>query len=173
MTHTVHGMSPRSCDATPADKKIFVADPKEGSCHNRGCAVDLSLYDLASGQPVQMVGEYDEMSERSYPGYPGGTSLQRWYRELLRQAMEQEGFAVYEFEWWHFDYKDWRKYPILNLSFAKILKTRPRTANPKSMSRALKYVFANGDLKFDGGQLPEIRTGKPQQGLVASGWSEP
>ena len=68
-----------------------------------------------------MVGVYDEMSERSYPGYPGGTSLQRWYRELLRQAMEQEGFEVYEFEWWHFDYKDWRKYPILNLTFDQVL----------------------------------------------------
>src|SRR5947207_9231304 len=67
-------------DATPEDKKIFVANPAEGSRHNRGCAVDLSLYDLATGKPVEMVGVYDEMSERSYPGYAGGTSLQRWHR---------------------------------------------------------------------------------------------
>jgi CubicO group peptidase (beta-lactamase class C family)/D-alanyl-D-alanine dipeptidase len=64
-------------DATPDDKKIFVADPSQGSRHNRGCAVDLSLYELATGKPIAMVGVYDEMSERSYPGYPGGTSLQR------------------------------------------------------------------------------------------------
>src|SRR5439155_15037525 len=108
-------------DATPDDKKIFVANPSEGSRHNRGCAIDLSLYDLATGQPVEMVGVYDEMSERSYPGYPGGTSLQRWYRELLRQAMEQEGFEVYDFEWWHFDYKDGRKYRILNLTMNQVL----------------------------------------------------
>jgi D-alanyl-D-alanine dipeptidase len=107
-------------DATPDDKKIFVADPSEGSRHNRGCAVDLSLYDLATGRPVEMVGVYDEMSERSYPGYVGGTSLQRWHRELLRTAMEREGFGVYTFEWWHFDYKDWREYPILNLTFNQI-----------------------------------------------------
>jgi D-alanyl-D-alanine dipeptidase len=107
-------------DATPDDKKIFVANPSEGSRHNRGCAVDLSLYDLATGKPVEMVGVYDEMSERSYAGYPGGTSLQRRHRELLRQAMESEGFLVYEFEWWHFDYGDWRKYPILNLTFEQL-----------------------------------------------------
>ena len=110
-------------DATPDDKKIFVADPAQGSRHNRGCAVDLSLYDLATGKPVEMVGVYDEMSERSYPGYPGGTSLQRWHRELLRTAMENEGFLVYEFEWWHFDYGDWRKYPILNLRFEQLAST--------------------------------------------------
>jgi CubicO group peptidase (beta-lactamase class C family)/D-alanyl-D-alanine dipeptidase len=104
-------------DATPDDKRIFVADPSQGSRHNRGCAVDLSLYDLATGRPIEMVGVYDEMSERSYPGYPGGTSLQRWHREVLRHAMEDEGFDVYEVEWWHFDYQDWRAYPILNIAF--------------------------------------------------------
>jgi len=107
-------------DATPDNKKIFVADPKEGSRHNRGCAVDLSLYELATAKPVQMVGVYDEMSERSYPGYPGGTSLQRWHRELLRRAMEDEGFDVYPFEWWHFDYQDWQKYPLLNVTFDRL-----------------------------------------------------
>jgi CubicO group peptidase (beta-lactamase class C family)/D-alanyl-D-alanine dipeptidase len=110
-------------DATPDDKKIFVADPNQGSRHNRGCAVDLSLYELATGKPVEMVGVYDEMSERSYAGYPGGTSLQRWHRELLRRVMENEGFLVYPFEWWHFDYRDWQKYPILNTPFEKLGST--------------------------------------------------
>ncbi len=104
-------------DATPAEGKIFVADPGQGSRHNRGCAVDLTLYDLATGQPIEMPGTYDEMSPRSFPAYPGGTSLQRWHRDLLRRAMESEGFSVYEAEWWHFDYKDWRDYPILNVPF--------------------------------------------------------
>lgn len=110
-------------DATPDDKKIFVADPKDGSRHNRGCAIDLSLYDLKTGKPVSMTGVYDEMSERSYPFYPGGTSLERWHRDILRHAMEAEGFSVYEFEWWHFDYKDWRQYPILNTPFEQLKKT--------------------------------------------------
>ena len=104
-------------DATPPEGKIFVADPSQGSRHNRGCAVDLTLYDLATGKPIEMPGTYDEMSPRSFPNYPGGTSLQRWHRDLLRRAMESEGFTVYEHEWWHFDYKDWHEYPILNVKF--------------------------------------------------------
>ncbi len=107
-------------DATPQEGKIFVADPAQGSRHNRGCAVDLTLYELKTGKPAQMPGTYDEMSPRSFPGYPGGTSLQRWHRDLLRWAMESEGFTVYEHEWWHFDYKDWHAYPILNVPFEKL-----------------------------------------------------
>ncbi|MGI9065987.1 MAG: serine hydrolase [Pyrinomonadaceae bacterium] len=107
-------------DATPNDKKLFVADPSRGSRHNRGAAVDLTLYDLQTGKPVEMVGTYDETTDRSYPDYPGGTSLQRWHRNLLRAAMEAEGFTVYEAEWWHFDYKDWRQYPIGNMQFDKV-----------------------------------------------------
>lgn len=103
-------------DGTPPDKHDFVADPGQGSRHNRGCAVDLTLYDLKTRQPAEMVGLYDEMSARSYPDYPGGTALARWHRQLLRRVVEDEGFTVYEFEWWHFDYKDWRKYPLLNVN---------------------------------------------------------
>jgi D-alanyl-D-alanine dipeptidase len=107
-------------DATPDDKKVFVADPAKGSRHNRGCAVDLTLYNLKTKQPVEMVSTYDETTDRAYPDYPGGTSLQRWHRKLLRDAMEAEGFTVYEAEWWHFDYKDWRKYLIGNVTFEQI-----------------------------------------------------
>lgn len=109
-------------DATPTELKDFVANPANGSRHNRGCAVDLTLYDLKSGKPIQMVAGYDEFSPRSFPMYPGGTSRQRWYRQLLRQTMEAEGFTIYEFEWWHFDYKDWKKYRIGNKTFEEILK---------------------------------------------------
>lgn len=107
-------------DVTSGDQHNFVADPRKGSKHNRGCAVDLSLFDLKTGHEVQMPGAYDEMTERSYPTYKGGTAEQRRLRDLLRAAMEAEGFRVNEYEWWHFDYRDWKKYPILNLSFAEI-----------------------------------------------------
>ena len=107
-------------DLTPADKKQFVADPSKGSRHNRGCAVDLTLYDLKTGREVSMPGEFDEMSERSHISYAGGAPEQRRLRDTLRAAMEAEGFAVYEPEWWHYDYKDWKQYPILNLSFSEI-----------------------------------------------------
>ena len=109
-------------DATPDDKKIFVADPSKGSRHNRGAAIDLTLYDLTTGKPVEMVSTYDETTDRAYPNYPGGTSLQRWHRQLLRDAMEADGFTVYEAEWWHFDYNDWQKYAIGNLLFDRIGK---------------------------------------------------
>lgn len=107
-------------DATPADKKIFVANPSHGSRHNRGCAVDLTLYDRKTGREVPMVSGYDEMTERAFPFYPGGTSLERWDRRLLREAMEAQGFTVYEYEWWHFDFRDWQKYPVMNTPFNQI-----------------------------------------------------
>jgi serine beta-lactamase-like protein LACTB len=111
-------------DATPPNLRIFVADPQQGSRHNRGCAVDLTLYNRKTGKAIEMVGGYDEMSDRSYPDYLGGTSLQRYHRDLLRRAMEAEDFTVYEAEWWHFDYKDWRKYPIGNLTFEEIVGSK-------------------------------------------------
>src|SRR5579872_3585112 len=104
-------------DATPPDKHEFVADPSQGSRHNRGCAVDLTLYELKTGKEVEMTGGYDEMSQRSYPNYTGGTPEQRARRDLLRRAMEQQGFTVYESEWWHFDYRDWQYYGIGNIPF--------------------------------------------------------
>ncbi|WP_420462880.1 serine hydrolase [Candidatus Palauibacter sp.] len=107
-------------DATPESDKIFVADPASGSRHNRGSAIDLNLFDLATGEPVDMVGTYDEFSPRSFPNYPGGTSRQRWLRELLRRTMEAEGFTVYEAEWWHFDHEDWRSYAIQNATFEEL-----------------------------------------------------
>ncbi len=104
-------------DATPDDKKIFVANPAEGSMHNRGCAVDLSLYDLKTGKEVTMPSGYDEMTKRAYADYPGGTTDERARRALLRQAMEKQEFKVIPDEWWHFDFKDWKEYPILNVKF--------------------------------------------------------
>ncbi|MBK8100121.1 MAG: serine hydrolase [Planctomycetes bacterium] len=101
-------------DATPPAQRHFVADPAQGSRHNRGCAVDLTLYELATGAIVEMPSGFDEFTERAYPDWPGGTTRQRWHRELLRRAMEDSGFTVYEHEWWHFDFADWRQYPVLN-----------------------------------------------------------
>ena len=116
-------------DATPEDKKQFVADPAQGSRHNRGCAVDLSLFDLNTGKEVVMPSGYDEMTERSHINYTGGTAEATRLRDMLRVGMEAEGFAVYEPEWWHYDYKDWKEYPILNIGFSEIggLHTKTRS----------------------------------------------
>ena len=107
-------------DITTKENRKFVADPRKGSMHNRGCAIDLTLYEIASGNEVKMTGDYDEMSDRSYPGYKGGTDEQRRMRDLLRSKMEANGFVVNEYEWWHFDYKDWRSYRIQNIPFGEI-----------------------------------------------------
>ena len=104
-------------DATPPAEHEFVANPATGSRHNRGAAVDLTLYEVETGRAVEMPGTYDEFSHRSYPTYEGGSSRQRWQRDLLRSAMEAEGFTVNSSEWWHFDYKDWKKYRIGNATF--------------------------------------------------------
>jgi D-alanyl-D-alanine dipeptidase len=107
-------------DVTPPDKHEFVADPSKGSKHNRGCAVDLSIYDVRTGREVDMPSAYDEMSPRAYPTFTGGSPEARARRDILRQAMEYEGFTVEPNEWWHFNYKDWAQYPILDIAFGEI-----------------------------------------------------
>lgn len=109
-------------DATPPALRKYVADPEKGSRHNRGASVDLTLYDLGSAKPVAMTSGYDEFSLRSAPDFAGGTSLQRWHRDMLRLAMEEEGFSVYPDEWWHFDHKSWKEYPLMNRPFEELDK---------------------------------------------------
>ncbi len=107
--------------ASAHERKIeFVANPRKGSRHNRGCAVDLTLCDLATGRQVEMPSGYDEFTERAFPDYAGGKPEARALRDLLRSAMEAEGFTVYRAEWWHFDYQNWKQYRILDLPFESI-----------------------------------------------------
>ena len=109
-------------DMTSGKQREFVADPKSGSKHNRGAAVDLTMYEVKTGKAVQMPGDYDEMTERSHPDYTGGPADARARRDLLRKVMEAEGFTVEPNEWWHYNYKDWREYPILDIPFSAIGK---------------------------------------------------
>lgn len=106
-------------EVVPDEKRKFVADPAKGSKHNRGCAVDLSIFDLRTGELVDMPSGYDEFTERASPNYTGGSDAQRANRDLLRRLMESEGFAVNPNEWWHFDYKNWQDYAIYDISFAE------------------------------------------------------
>lgn len=113
-------------DATPPESRIFVANPANGSRHNRGTAVDLTLYDLSTGRPVEMPGRYDEFSRRSFADYFGGTSRQRFHRDLLRREMEAQGFTVYAEEWWHYDFAGWRDWDLGNLTFDELAQARGR-----------------------------------------------
>jgi zinc D-Ala-D-Ala dipeptidase len=109
-------------EVTPEDKRKFVANPEKGSKHNRGCAVDLSVYDLKTGLEIDMPSGFDEFTERASPDYKGGTAEQTANRDLLRKLMEEVGFTVNVNEWWHFDYKDWEKYAIYDIAFSEIGK---------------------------------------------------
>ncbi len=102
------------------DQRKFVADPAKGSKHNRGCAVDLGIYDLETGEAIPMPSGFDEFTERASPDYNGGTAEETRNRELLRKLMEAEGFAVNPREWWHFDYKTWEDHAIYDIAFSEI-----------------------------------------------------
>ena len=103
----------------PAKRK-FVADPKTGSIHNRGCAVDLTLYDLKSGKEIKMPSEYDTFSEAAYPSYIGGTSNERSRRDFLIKVMEKYNFNAHSNEWWHFNHKYCDEYKILDIPLEDI-----------------------------------------------------
>ena len=104
-------------DATPDSLKTYVANPENGSKHNRGSAIDLGLYDLETGEILPMPSSYDEFTERAHSDYNGASKIQKRNRDLLKDVMEAEGFQVYQYEWWHFDFESWDKYPIINLRF--------------------------------------------------------
>lgn len=113
-------------EVTPSDKRKFVADPAKGSKHNRGCAVDLSVFDLRTGELLPMPSGYDEFTDRASPNYAGGTAQERADRDMLRRLMEAEGFTVNPNEWWHFDFKDWEKYAIYDISFEEAARQRQK-----------------------------------------------
>ena len=101
-------------------QRKYVADPEYGSKHNRGCAVDLSMYHIASGKMVEMPSDFDEFNEKASPDYSGGTLLETSNRDFLREKMEAAGFTVNPKEWWHFDHKTWQDHQIYDLSFADL-----------------------------------------------------
>ena len=109
------------------DQKKFVADPAKGSKHNRGCAIDLGIYDLKTGKAIPMPSGYDEFTERASPDYKGGTQEETANREKLRRLMEAEGFTVNPSEWWHFDHNGWQDYAIYDISFEDAAKGAKRS----------------------------------------------
>jgi beta-N-acetylhexosaminidase/D-alanyl-D-alanine dipeptidase len=92
----------------------YVANPAKGSRHNRGAAVDLTLVD-AAGRELDMGTAFDDFSERAHRDARDVTAAARANRATLEAAMAAEGFVGMPTEWWHFDYGDWRKYPIADV----------------------------------------------------------
>jgi len=108
-------------DQSSEHDRQFLANPEGGSSHNRGCAVDLTLYSLKTGEAVTMPSAFDEMNEKSYPEYTGGTPEQRFCRDLLKDVMLSNGFTGIKYEWWHFNHQTHKNWPVMYLSFEEIL----------------------------------------------------
>lgn len=95
--------------------KRFVAHPKDGSRHNRGCAVDISLADASDGTYLEMPTEFDDFTDRASPDYPDLPEHVKENRDFLIDIMSDHGFSVYPNEWWHFDFNGWEKYPLMDI----------------------------------------------------------
>jgi zinc D-Ala-D-Ala dipeptidase len=104
-------------DATPQAQRDYVANPAKGSRHNRGCAVDLTLHDRATGALLEMPSAFDHFGDSAHRDYAGASSVATANRARLAGYMEAEGFIGLSNEWWHFDYRDWADYPVLDVAF--------------------------------------------------------
>jgi D-alanyl-D-alanine dipeptidase len=112
--------------ASEADRANgYVADPATGSRHNRGCAVDVGLYDLITGREVPMPSEFDDFSIRAHADWTGGPEEPRRNRDELRRAMEAEDFKVLPNEWWHFNYRGCDRHLLLDIPIEGRMKNLP------------------------------------------------
>lgn len=100
----------------------YVASPYRGSRHNRGCAVDLTLIKLSTGEELAMPTGYDSFTRKAWPSTPVSDPVIRKNRQLLIQAMEAHGFRVNASEWWHFDFKGWGRFEVLDVDFRLLEK---------------------------------------------------
>ena len=104
----------------PYQDPDFVADPAEGSRHNRGCAVDVTLVDSANGEELLMPTDYDDFTEKAAHDYIDLPEEAIRNRDLLREVMEGHGFAALETEWWHYDCQDWERFEVMDLPLESV-----------------------------------------------------
>jgi len=95
----------------------YAADPKKGSRHNRGCAVDLTIIDLTTGKEIQMPTPYDDFTVKAHHSYMNLPKKLIENRKLLKTTMEKYGFASITSEWWHYDFNGWKNFELLDISF--------------------------------------------------------
>jgi zinc D-Ala-D-Ala dipeptidase len=92
----------------------YVADPKKGSRHNRGAAVDLTLVD-AQGQDLEMPTAFDDFTEKAArASKTTWTEQAQQHYDILNAAMNTEGFSPLPTEWWHYDAPAWERFGILD-----------------------------------------------------------
>ena len=92
----------------------YVADPKKGSRHNRGAAVDATLVDGAGGE-LEMPTRYDDFSPSAHRDYAGASPAALRNRQTLESAMLRHGFLGLPTEWWHFDARGWDRFPLADV----------------------------------------------------------
>lgn len=107
-------------EVTNDEQREFLANPDQGSAHNRGCAIDCSLFELATGKEVVMPSEFDEMNEKAFSDFAGGAEEARRLRDLLIETMHSEDFQVLQREWWHFNHRMIPFYPVIDLDFHEL-----------------------------------------------------
>ena len=98
----------------------FVAAPWNGSRHNRGCAVDVTLIDLSTGEELEMPTTFDDFTAKAGHNYTDLPDTIIKNRKLLKETMENHGFSSYEHEWWHYDFNGWENYKLLNIPFTDL-----------------------------------------------------
>ena len=100
-----------------ASDKNFVANPKDGSRHNRGCAIDLTLINLKTGKELAMPTPYDSFAPEAASDFNDLPMDVIKNRDLLRTVMEKNNFRVLNNEWWHFDFIGWRNFELMDIPF--------------------------------------------------------
>jgi zinc D-Ala-D-Ala dipeptidase len=106
----------------PVKNPDFVADPKKGSRHNRGAAVDLTLVDLKTGEEITMPTPYDDFTSRARQDFNDLPPNVIANRATLREAMVRRGFDPLPSEWWHFDFHDWPTFELLDVPLEDLVK---------------------------------------------------
>jgi zinc D-Ala-D-Ala dipeptidase len=95
----------------------YVANPAQGSRHNRASAVDLTLVNFSTRKDKEMPSKYDEFSIRSHMDYKAASTEAKKNRNHLRMVMQKHGFKSIPTEWWHYDSSEWQQYPLLDISW--------------------------------------------------------
>jgi zinc D-Ala-D-Ala dipeptidase len=99
----------------------YVADPKKGSGHNRGIAVDLTIIDKSSGAELNMGTGFDNFSDTAHQNFTNFSTEILQNRQLLKITMEKYGFKPLETEWWHF-YWHGSDFELLDIESKKFKK---------------------------------------------------
>jgi D-alanyl-D-alanine dipeptidase len=104
----------------PIKNPDFVADPAKGSRHNRGAAVDLTLIDRGTGAELPMPTPYDDFTSRARHDFNDLPADVLANRALLREVMVKHGFEPLPSEWWHYDFKGWERFELMDVPLERV-----------------------------------------------------